>query len=295
MTVKELRQGLRARWFVVPFVSVHIVAGAVVCIEFAAAAAHTSRATEAGHLAFWGLAFATVAMIFPLRGLIALTDELAGSNSQLIILTGLTRWRIAVGKWLTQMALCGLVLISLLPYAIVRYFFGGVEALGNFAALGVVAAASSAMNALMIGGSGYPTYAMRGVVIAAAYLYVALPSAGLLMWSQYMGLSGGGLWHFLDFLLMSSLTLGFAAAYAFYTLCGLQLTRAHLRAAVRPWEIPPNRAVMVLFLLSPFYVGAGAAFTCGFGSFFAGALLVWLVWSLDRERWPRPPLRRQAL
>jgi hypothetical protein len=294
MMVKELRQGLRARWFVIPFVLIHACASAVVWIEFAATARNSSGGIDAslGHRSFWGLAFIVAAGILPLRGLDGVAQEMAGGNAQLITLTGVSRWRISVGKWLTQMALSALILVSLLPYAIVRYFFGGVEAVANLGALALVIGSSSALTALLIGASGYSTYLGRGLVTTAAYGLVGLPAFVLVLYS--------GDWRLPDdargfsAVVAVSLTVAVVELFVFYTLCGLQLTRAHLRVALRAWEVPPTRPVLMLFLFGHVYVGIVSGFTCGFGAFVIGALLIWWVASLDRERvrLPEPAFMR---
>jgi hypothetical protein len=294
MMVKELRQGLRARWFVVPFVLIHAVAAALVWVEFAAGERDSTGGIEAGlgHSFFWGLAFLVVAGILPLRGLDGLAQELPGGNAQLISLTGLSRWRISVGKWLTQMALCGLTLLSLLPYAIVRYFFGGVEPTANFYALAAIIGASSALSALLIGASGYRSYLSRGLLTAATYGLVGLPGAALVVQSRNVQLWAGE--NVFSLLLSISLAVGAMEFFVFYTLCGLQLTRAHLRVALWTWEIPPTRPVLMLFFFGPVYAAVVSGFTCGFGAFAIGALLIWWVSSLDRERvrLPTPAFRQ---
>jgi hypothetical protein len=284
MMVKELRQGLRAHWFVIPFVLIHLGAAAVVWIEFAGTARQTGGGIDGsfGHASFWGLAFIVASVILPLRGLDGLAQEMRGGNAQLIMLTGTSRWRISVGKWLTQMSLNGLVLFSLLPYAIVRYFFGGVEAVANLGALGVVLGSSSAVTALLIGASGYSSHLGRGLVTAAAFVLVGLPSALLVISSGEWRLPSNAV--IFSVLVLISFSVGVIELFVFYTVCGLQLTRAHLRLALWPWEEPPTRPVLLLFLFGNVYVLIVAGFTCGFGTFAIGALLVWWVASLDRER-----------
>jgi hypothetical protein len=284
MVVKELRQGLRARWFLVPFLAVHAAAVTLVWLEYLGVSSKSGiyADTGRGHMMFWGLVFLVVAGILPLRGLTSLHDEITGGNSQLIVLTGLSRWRIAAGKWLTQVVLAGLILVSLVPYAIVRYFFGGVEMLGNLAALLIVLGANSAVSALIIGASGYPGYTMRATVTGVAYVIVALPAFWLLfLTDELRGLDSG---HFVELILTLSVAVAAAESFAFYTLCGLQLVRARLRLALRPWEIPPSRPVIILILLGQFYIMLGALVTCGFGAFVVAALMIWWVCSLDSDR-----------
>ncbi len=291
MLVKELRQGLRARWFVVPFILVHLVALGSVWLEYHLTQSGTALFgdSDSGHRVFWGITFVAVAGVIPLRSLNSLTGEMQEGNAQLIMLAGLTRWRIVLGHWLTQMALCGLTLVSLLPYGIVRYFFGGVEATANLAALGLVICCSSAVSGILLGASGYSGWGMRIFTSALAFFFVTVPGFSLVMASSkgFSFLNGAG---GVGSLMKVGIVLFTIETAAFFTVGGLQLARARLRCFIRPWEFPPSRPVVVLLSLYYLYAGIGVGATCGFGLPFAPLLMIWWVWSIDspRRRLPAP-------
>ncbi len=281
MVVKELRQGMRARWFVIPFVAVQVAAVALVWLE--SMAVNHAGGGDWGHAAFWGLVYVAVAVVPPLRCLAGLNEEMTGGASHMVMLAGLSRWRIVYGKWLTQMLLAGLVLLSLLPYGIVRYFFGGVEWGPNFLALLGALGSAAAMNALLLGASGYANWWLRGVIAGSAFVYVGVANlVGMGMTGMFLGISsgGGGVVAQLWFLWSA---LGLAGVFAYFTLCGLQLARARLRVSLHPWEIPPSRPILTLYFLAPLYFGVGAGLTCGFGFPIVAGVMIWWVAVLDRR------------
>ena len=285
MVVKELRQGLRARWFVVPFVAVQAAAVALIWLEYLATRRTGTpfASVEVGHALFWGLVFLMVGVVLPLRSLTGLGGELTGDGARLILLAGLSRWRIVMGKWLAQMVLAGLVLVSLVPFGLVRYFFGGVEFLPNAVALLSALGLAAAMNALLLGASGYEEYWMRALVAATGWLYVGLPAVGLPLLlqggeslSSELGAGGllGGFW-------VAWSALGVLLSFAYFCLCGLQLARSRLRTGTHPWEVAPSRPVLVLFFLAPLYFGILNLVTCGFGFPVVAGAMLWWMWSLD--------------
>ena len=289
MLVKELRQGMRARGFVMPFASIHLLAVLAVAVEFAVKrAAATGIATGSafatnGHIIFWGLMAVVVAVIFPLRSLGSMTSDVHAGQWQLVLLTGMNRWSIVRGKWLAQMSLAGLMLISLLPYGIARYFFGGVELIANLAAFTAVLCASGAISALVIGGSSFRSQKMRIFIILLALAYIGFPTLGLLLLSKEMGrlssVSESVAWF-----IGAASVLEF---YAFFTFCGLQMARAEMRTGLKPWEYSPTRIAAALFIFSPilWLIGMICAIVL---PLWGAALTLWVAF-LDRDRRGPPP------
>lgn len=287
MVVKELRQGLRASWFLGPFIGIQMACLGLIWIEYRAANGGAALASEEiGHQFFWGLVFLTLGGVLPLRSLTGLSGDLAGDGTRLVLLAGISRWRIVMGKWLTQMMLAGLTAISLMPYAIVRYFFGGVEFLPNLLTLGCALGVAAAMNALLLGASGYADYWMRTLIALAGALYVGVPMVALAAMVGDVSTADELFRPGLASLAVLWGVLGVGLALTYYCLCGLQLARARLRAGTRPWEVPPSRPVLVLFFLSPLYFGLISFATCGLGFPLVAAGLVWWVWSLDPADFP---------
>lgn len=121
MVVKELRQGLRGRYFVATVIGFH----AFLCIILA-----TSVQDEhgGGMLRFAWLMFTGV-MVFllPLRGLSALADERTANTLDTLVLTNLTAGRILRGKWLAIASQISLIAVSVVPYVILMYLASGTS------------------------------------------------------------------------------------------------------------------------------------------------------------------------
>jgi len=133
MTVKEFRQGPRARQFVLPFVALQVVMFGVALLEWVDLSDGTANwglFGEGGRRyapAFWsGVALMLLAVI-PFSRFFDLQQEFAGRNAELLMLSGVSRWRIVRGKWMVSMLMSLLVLVSVLPYLMLRYFYGGLE------------------------------------------------------------------------------------------------------------------------------------------------------------------------
>lgn len=280
MLVKELRQGMRATMFVTPFIAVQFMA--VLAVAFEAKEGASGGITSA----FWLVAFAVVAIIMPFRGFAALREESDGGNSALLMLGGLSRWQIVLGKWLVQMVLSSLTLLSLLPYMLVRYFFGGFEIIPNVLMTLDVLFCSAGISACIIGASGYRPVPLRFIVASIGAFWVLFASG--LLFAGIKALEDG--WRVTgDF---KTLLTGICAVgvQALYTITGMQLGRAHLKLYLLPYEIAPTRSVVALMIFLPFILLAG-----GIGTLFYGAPVVLgiIIWSMIRYDSPWKPKKGQ--
>jgi ABC-type transport system involved in multi-copper enzyme maturation permease subunit len=247
MLVKELRQGMRAPLFITPFIVVHLAATLAIALEYKNGSGRDLNSP------FWIVTFLVVGVIMPLRGFSALREECDGGNSSLLILSGLTRWQIVRGKWLVQIVLSGLTFVSLMPYMLVRYFLGGFELIPNVLLAGDVLMMSAGVSGCIIGASGYRATSMRFIVAGLGIFWV-VAGAG----SAFTGidaLSYGSAGESLAMLLVYASALGVQLLYG---ITGMQLGRAHLKLYLRPWEVPPTRAVVSLMFFLPFILLAGA-------------------------------------
>ena len=129
MLVKELRQGLRAKTFIVVFLSLQVFLAVML---FSAGAASTSDhvGTVISGIIFTFFAIA-VLVVQPLRGTGALSSEVKGNTIDMMVLTRLSAWRIVFGKWVAIVSQSALLLSTIIPYLILRYFFGGMNLLGE--------------------------------------------------------------------------------------------------------------------------------------------------------------------
>ena len=159
--VKELRQGLRTRMFVISFLVLHglLVIGSV--------------EGGSGSGFFWTCLCIMLVAVLPLRNTSALSEERQANTLDTLLLTQLTPWRIVWGKWSATVALVLLTAVSALPYLLVRYLKGGSNIVQEAAVLGGVVLISGALTAVLTGLSTLTTGVARhlsGVVlIFAAY------------------------------------------------------------------------------------------------------------------------------
>lgn len=149
MLVKELRQGMRARSFTMLFLGFQIL------LAFILLTAGTSLDSDnAGSFAS-GVIFTMFSIavlgIQPMRASSALTSEITSNTIEMMVLTRLSAWRIVYGKWVAIVSQSALILTTIIPYLILRYFFGGMVLVGELVFLALIFLTSMALTAVMVG------------------------------------------------------------------------------------------------------------------------------------------------
>ncbi len=151
--VKELRQGMRARVFVISFLLLQLFLGTLV---LANVAAQYDRDTleEQNHF-FWVILGFALLVLTPLRSLVAISHEVKNRTMETVLLTRLTAWRVVFGKWSALFAQSLLLVSAVLPYVVLRYFIGGDDIVSDLEWIlvllwfsGVLIAAGIAISAL---------------------------------------------------------------------------------------------------------------------------------------------------
>ncbi len=211
--VKELRQGLRSRAFVGLFLVLQIFM--IFCIL--SAGGEDSR--EVGSFFFWSTTALMLLVGIPLRGLGAVLGEVKGNTLDLLLLTQLSAWRIIVGKWAALFLQGVLLVCSVLPYVVLRYYYGGIELVDELVLLGWILVGSALGTAFAVGISPcLRTLFVRvllgiGVVFAVPAIPVSLTGVFRLQSSGFFDLfhtpSGVLLVFLLIFLLGPVFLLGF--------------------------------------------------------------------------------------
>lgn len=149
MLVKELRQGLRAKTFTAVFLCLQLLLGLLLLGAMLASDSERTGSIVSGIiLTFFIIA---VVLIQPLRGMNALSGEMRDQTIDLMTLTRLTSWRIVLGKWVALVSQSALLLVTIIPYLILRYFFGGMNLVGEITVLLCLFAASMALTAFTVG------------------------------------------------------------------------------------------------------------------------------------------------
>ncbi len=174
MLVKELRQGLKARGFVFSFLGFQVVL-AIVIIYHVLLYAREGKGFEVGGLSatFWTLIGAQLLLITPLRALNELAGERKANTLELIFMSGLTAWRIIFGKWISLLFQALLFLLAILPYMILRYYFGGVNLTEDLTVLGTIMLACALVSAVALAISGLALFARVTAAVLASFLVLS--------------------------------------------------------------------------------------------------------------------------
>lgn len=223
MLVRELRQGVQSGFFVWTFVGIQ--AAMFVLMAWAASVlGPESNRVVATDMArwFWLTMAGVIGIVLPLRGLVAVSGERIGNNLDLVRLSRLSATRIIVGKWLAIAGQGLLVATALLPYLVLRYFFGGVNVLGELEAFGWIAIVSLAVSAAALAVSTLPVWVRIGIGVLVAVVGCVFAVAILNDISRTGGTGMGRL--------DTAEQLGVIAILAVYTLALLQYAAGRIAA-----------------------------------------------------------------
>lgn len=161
MVVKELRHGLRTRFFTSALIIFHWL------LIMLLASTSVGVSAENVNSLFW--TFTPIALLgaMPIRGFTALGTELEAGTLDMLTLTSISSFRIVWGKWTALFSQSLLLMSSLLPYVIARYQFGGVEILREVIGLLLLLLGSALATAGFVGFSSQSTRLIRGILVAA--------------------------------------------------------------------------------------------------------------------------------
>lgn len=162
MLVKELRQGMRTSLFAVAFILLQTFM--VLC--FVANIADPGSTDANGF--FWFFIITALLVVQPLRGFNALSSEYQLNTMDLIQLTKLSGWRITLGKWTALNAQTLLFITGVLPYLVMRYFFGNVDLILDLVTLLLLGLGSALASAITIGFSVFRNFLLRGVLVVGS-------------------------------------------------------------------------------------------------------------------------------
>lgn len=218
MLVKELRQGMRTKAFVGVFLTLQIILG-VILLSAGAAASSDDAGSTISNIIFIFFSIA-VLIIQPMRGISSLSSEVKGNTIDMMVLTRLSAWRIVTGKWASIVSQSALLLVTIIPYLILRYFFGGMNLIGEIVFLAVLFLSSAALTAVTVGLS-----ASSSVILRSVLPMIALPigAYSLLMALMFGAFGGGGMSTFFaldteESRIFVSIYLAVCAYYGFFML-----------------------------------------------------------------------------
>jgi len=175
--VKELRQGLRTKAFVGIFVLLQILMVISTMIELA------NDRSNGSQVFFWMVIGVALLLGMPLRGAFSISNEIKENTLELVLLTELSARRVALGKWVALFLQSVLLVCTVLPYLVIRYFMGGVDFIQGVVALAVFLWFSALLTALSVGLSPFAKNAISrgavGIFAVMAIWFLLLSSLSL--------------------------------------------------------------------------------------------------------------------
>lgn len=170
MVVKELRQGLRTKLFGGTLLVLH---GLLVLITLLTGAG--PDAAEARGL-MDGLISLVLFVIFPLCGFSALAGEIKANTMDMLVLTRLSAGRIVLGKWAAIVFQSLLVTVSIIPYFVARYVFGGSELFTDLYMLFSQWLSGAVLTAGVVALSTQKQFWLRAIILAVPLFLSGLSS-----------------------------------------------------------------------------------------------------------------------
>ncbi len=183
MVVKELRQGLRTRLFGGVLLTLHLM---LVLLTLMSGGAENATVVSGW---FDGIVTLVLCIIMPLRGFSAVADELKSGTLDMLALTRLSAGRIIFGKWAAIASQSLLLMLSILPYVVARFVFGGLDLFGEIAALFYKWLAGVVIAAVIVALSTQRQFWLRAVVVFLLLMMIGGFSAFSFMVMTSMGTS----------------------------------------------------------------------------------------------------------
>lgn len=265
MVVKELRQGLRARGFGALLLGTHLLLIIITLMTGSASNAEEIR---------WmldGLATLALCILLPLRGFSALADEVRLNTLDMLVLTRLSAGRIVFGKWASISAQTLLIAVSLMPYIVARYVFGGSDLFSELTVLGLKWLLGSVIAAAIVAVSAVKQPWLRSLVIGVPLFFSTFGIFGLFMalsfgGSSRMSVSGPTLSNLMLLLIFAGAVW---AVFAFLSIAATRIAPAASRLSLI--KRPIHTITLLALVLSGIFsdqVGflAAAAFVAGIAS-----------------------------
>lgn len=193
--VKEIRQGFRSRVFVSSFL---LIQGLMIfCVVWGGLITSNGDYGDSGSgFVFWMIVGIPLLLLMPAMGFGVLGSEIKGNTMELLFLTRLSTWRIVTGKWTAIVAQTLLIVCSVLPYMVLRYFTGGVNLLTDLAVLGWMLLGSALLTGITIAISPYyrsmlaklflPIATIVAIVFLISYFNSGAPASPTAMTSMFI-------------------------------------------------------------------------------------------------------------
>lgn len=191
IVIKELRQGLKYRSFLLSFIGLQLAM--IMSMFFYITSAVSTRGDLRGaDVFFWAMLNLLLLLLMPLRGFQALYEELNGKTLELLFLTRMTSWKITFGKWIALVIQSLLMISAILPYFVLRYFLGSIDITQNLFALGGTILGSVVLMAVGVGLSCITSKVLRVLIFLGGALALWFMGVGLFAFMSFGGMVSGG-------------------------------------------------------------------------------------------------------
>lgn len=175
MVVKELRQGLRTRMFGGVMLVLHALL--VIITLMGGASTDVNGVKEVMN----NLIFFVLCVIYPLTAFSAVAGEIKANTMDMLVLTKLSAWSIVLGKWTAVTRQSLLVTISLVPYIVARYIYGGMELVSDLISLGGMWMYSAVLTAGVVAVSTQKHYWIRALILGVPLVVIMVGSLSWMM------------------------------------------------------------------------------------------------------------------
>lgn len=274
MVVKELRQGLRTKLFGGTLLVLH---GLLVLITLLSGLG--SDGSEARGL-MDGLITLVLCGVFPLCGFSALAGEIKANTMDMLVLTRLSAGRIVLGKWAAIIFQSLLVTISIVPYYVARYVFGGAELFADLATLILQWLISAVMTAAVVALSTQKHFWLRALIIVVPLFLVGVSS----MIRLTVGYFGSGSFS----VTFTSLNIaGWLMGSAWLVFAFLSFGATRIAPAASLLSVPKRLINLAALILLPLFSWLTTG-TTGLQSILTIILIVACVDALTEEARPLP-------
>jgi hypothetical protein len=241
IVVKELRQGLKSRAFV--SVATLLQGGMAFMFVIAALSAMSPGGSGVDTLSgfFWFMLWVPLIFVMPGRALQAVVEETKVQTLELVQMTRMQSLRIILGKWCALSVQSFLLVLAILPYFVLRYFFGGVDLVNDLINLLSLLGLSMLFTAAGLAASTLKP-GLRIVLVIISVAFVLIGGQALAIMSSFgrAGPLGGMAWPASPWLGLLAGGLLLTAYVSFFLLQGAD----HLSTQVESYS--PQKRVLAL-------------------------------------------------
>ena len=230
MVVKELRQGLRTRAFGSTMLLMHVLLILITLITGSA------QNTDDMRWMLDGLATLVLCLIMPFRVSNALLEEVKLNTLDMLVLTRLSCGRIVFGKWASVALQSLLIALSLMPYVVARYLFGGMDLVLELSVLALKWLIGIVVAALLVALSTIQQSWLRMIIIIVPMIFGGFGVVGIMVAATMTGMPGLGssVMGTAGLAMIAAVTV-LSAAWAIFAFLSLAASRISSPAAPLAW------------------------------------------------------------